>query len=77
MSNEDIVRYLTKQIAITGSVSEAVESLMDKCLSPDYETVIGSDNMTITVVALLRGRSLEEWIEHIRQQARTSGVLNE
>ena len=40
--------------------------MMDNCLAANSETGgVGCDNMTMVVIALLRGRTLEEWYEEI------------
>ena len=40
--------------------------MMDNCLSPSSETGgVGCDNMTMVVVALLRGKTKDEWYQEI------------
>ena len=40
---------------------------MSRCLSPDSDTAagIGCDNMTILIVALLHGRTIEQWYDWV------------
>jgi hypothetical protein len=47
---------------------------MVKCLAPDSELGgIGCDNMTVVIVALLNGRTLEEWQEWIKKRVDGKG----
>jgi len=56
----DVVRLLISQ---GKELSEVAEIVCELCLAPDTESGagIGCDNMTMLVVALLNGRSKEEW----------------
>jgi len=38
---------------------------MDHCLAPDASGGLGMDNMTIMVIALLHGRSLDQWYDWV------------
>jgi protein phosphatase 2C family protein 2/3 len=47
---------------------------MVKCLAPDSELGgIGCDNMTVVIVALLNGRTLEEWQEWVKKRVDSKG----
>ena len=54
------VRYLISQGKDLGEICEII---CDHCLAPDTigGAGIGCDNMTILIVALLHGRTKEEW----------------
>ena len=56
----DVVRLLVSQ---GKDLSEVAETVCELCLAPDTESGagIGCDNMTMLVVALLNGRTKEEW----------------
>ena len=56
----DVVRRLIAQKKDLGTICEIV---MDKCLAPDSDigAGIGCDNMAMMVVAILGGRTKEEW----------------
>lgn len=42
---------------------------MDNCLASNSETGgVGCDNMTMTVIALLQGKTREEWYNEIAQR---------
>lgn len=48
---------------------------MVKCLAPDSELGgIGCDNMTVVIVALLNGRTLDEWSAWIKERVEKKGV---
>lgn len=45
------------------------ENTMDHCLASDSGmTGVGCDNMTMVIVAILNGKTLEEWYEHITKR---------
>lgn len=47
---------------------------MTKCLAKDSETGgIGCDNMTVVVVALLGGRTPEEWQAWVKERVDNNG----
>ncbi|PFH53983.1 hypothetical protein AMATHDRAFT_72999 [Amanita thiersii Skay4041] len=56
----DIVRY---QVSEGKDLAEITEMICDHCLAPDTTSRIGigCDNMTILIVAILHGRTKEEW----------------
>ncbi|KAF8895379.1 phosphatase 2C-like domain-containing protein [Infundibulicybe gibba] len=65
----DIVRY---QVAQGKELSEIGEMICDHCLAPDTSsgTGIGCDNMTILIVAILHGRTKEEWYAWIADRVK-------
>ncbi|KAM6503622.1 Protein phosphatase 2C (PP2C)-like domain containing protein [Amanita muscaria] len=60
----DIVRY---EISEGKELSEITELICDHCLAPDEAEgdMIGRDNMTVLIVAILHGRSKEGWYSWI------------
>lgn len=61
----DVVRHL---IAEGNKLPEICEQVCELCLAPDTSPSgagIGCDNMTIMIVALLNGRSPEEWYQWV------------
>ncbi|KAM6503638.1 Protein phosphatase 2C (PP2C)-like domain containing protein [Amanita muscaria] len=67
----DIVRY---EISEGKELSEITELICDHCLAPDttrvYQDMIGCDNMTVLIVAILHGRSKEEWYSWIADRVK-------
>jgi len=45
------------------------ENMMDVCLAPNSDNGgVGCDNMTIMVIAFLRGKSKEEWYDMVAKR---------
>jgi protein phosphatase PTC2/3 len=70
MSSQDVIDFVRFQVAITrGDLGRICEQVMDRCLASDSELGgIGCDNMTIIIVAFLRGMSTEEWADLIKKR---------
>ncbi|KAH8104545.1 phosphatase 2C-like domain-containing protein [Cristinia sonorae] len=68
----DVIRLL---IAQGKTLSQACEAICDLCLAPDTNSGagIGCDNMTILIVALLHGKTEEQWYEWVK--SRTEGKV--
>ena len=50
-------------------LSAICENMMDNCLASNSDTGgVGCDNMTITVIGLLQGRTKEQWYEDIAKR---------
>ncbi|KAG0050086.1 Protein phosphatase 2C 2 [Gryganskiella cystojenkinii] len=66
MSSQEVVTFVRKQVADQIPLETICENAMDHCLASDSGmTGVGCDNMTMVVVAILNGKTLEEWYEHI------------
>jgi len=66
MSSQEVVTFVRKGIADRIPLDTLCEMTMDHCLAADSEaTYIGCDNMTMLIVALLNGRTVEEWYDHV------------
>ncbi|KAI4095479.1 MAG: hypothetical protein Q9206_006530 [Seirophora lacunosa] len=65
-SSQAVVEFVRRGIAEKQALSKICENMMDNCLSPSSETGgVGCDNMTMVVVALLRGRTKDEWYQEV------------
>lgn len=66
----NVVRLL---IAQGRKLPELCEAICELCLAPDTTTGagIGCDNMTIMVVALLHGRTEEEWYQWVTERVKS------
>ncbi|ANZ76220.1 BA75_02099T0 [Komagataella pastoris] len=62
----DIVRHYVKE----GKPLDVIGSeIVDICLAPDSAgSGIGCDNMSVCIVALLQGRTIEEWYEYMKEK---------
>jgi protein phosphatase 2C family protein 2/3 len=77
-----VVEFVRRGIAAKQELSKICENMMDNCLASNSETGgVGCDNMTMTVIGLLRGKSKEEWYEelptemaHVRLQSMASSL---
>lgn len=54
-------------------LTDICNQVMDICLAPDSNTGggIGCDNMTVLIVALLHGRTKEEWYAWVKERVET------
>ena len=61
-----MVEFVRRGVAAKQQLSKICENMMDNCLSPNSETGgVGCDNMTMVVIALLKGKTIEEWYNDI------------
>lgn len=68
LSSQDVVDIARRGIANGKEIKDICEDLMDRCLAPDSDTGgIGCDNMTVCIVALLNGRTKQEWYEWVKK----------
>ncbi|KAF8327022.1 uncharacterized protein EI90DRAFT_1857937 [Cantharellus anzutake] len=67
MSSQDTMSWVRHQITERKSLQQICEDCMTRCLSPDSDVAggVGCDNMTILIVALLHGRTLDQWYDWI------------
>ncbi|KAF8939573.1 Protein phosphatase 2C 2 [Dissophora ornata] len=66
MSSQKVVSLVRKGIADKIPLATICEMTMDQCLAVKGTlTVIGCDNMTMVIVALLNGRTVEDWYKHV------------
>lgn len=69
MSSQDAVEFVRRGIADRLPLEEICELLIDECLAPESDTSgIGCDNMTLYIVALLQGKSKEEWYDTVAER---------
>ncbi|KAL8674957.1 MAG: hypothetical protein Q9168_000660 [Polycauliona sp. 1 TL-2023] len=65
-SSQAVVEFVRRGIAAKQTLSKISENMMDNCLSSNSETGgVGCDNMTMVIIALLRGKTQEEWYQEI------------
>ncbi|KAI9708028.1 MAG: Protein phosphatase 2C 2 [Bogoriella megaspora] len=65
-SSQAVIEFVRRGIAAKQELHAICENMMDNCLASNSETGgVGCDNMTITVVGLLRGKTKEEWYKEI------------
>ena len=60
------MEFVRRGIAARQQLSKICENMMDNCLASSSDTGgVGCDNMTMVVIALLKGQSKEEWYQGI------------
>ena len=61
-----MVEFVRRGIAARQPLPKICENMMDNCLASNSETGgVGCDNMTMIVIALLKGKSIDEWYKEI------------
>jgi protein phosphatase 2C family protein 2/3 len=71
-----VVDFTRRAIANGDDLGKICEDMMVKCLAKESETGgIGCDNMTVVVVALLGGRTKEEWQAWVKERVEKKGEL--
>ncbi|EJU03102.1 PP2C-domain-containing protein [Dacryopinax primogenitus] len=68
MSSQSVCDYVRRHVAHRMPLGKICESLVDYCIAPDADlekSGIGCDNMTVIIIAILHGRTLEEWYDWI------------
>ncbi|CAK5284201.1 unnamed protein product [Mycena citricolor] len=63
LSSQQVVNFIRYQVSEGHSLVEIGQNMCEHCLAPDTNSGagIGCDNMTVLIVAILNGRTMEEW----------------
>ncbi|KAF7287195.1 hypothetical protein GWI33_002016 [Rhynchophorus ferrugineus] len=68
MSDDDVLDFVTENIANGLEPEEICENLMMRCLAPDCQMAgLGCDNMTVVIVVFLHGEPYEKVVEKCKQ----------
>ncbi|KAG2129103.1 phosphatase 2C-like domain-containing protein [Suillus clintonianus] len=67
-TSQEVVDFVRQRVSHDWELEEIGEKMCDHCLAPYRSPYhgIGCDNMTIIIVALLRGRTKQEWYDWIK-----------
>ncbi|GAA5917800.1 hypothetical protein JCM6882_004549 [Rhodosporidiobolus microsporus] len=69
LTSQQVIDYVRLSISQLKPLETICEELMDRCLAPDSDWGgVGCDNMTLMVVALLDGRSKDEWYAWVKDR---------
>lgn len=69
MHSQEVVEFVRRGVVADHSLELICENLMDHCLAPASDVSgVGCDNMTVMIVALLNGKSKEEWYAMIKER---------
>ncbi|CAE6509060.1 unnamed protein product, partial [Rhizoctonia solani] len=65
LTSQQVVDCVRRLVAEKKELGEICEIIMDRCVAPDSDVGagIGCDNMTIMVIAILHGRTKDEWYD--------------
>jgi protein phosphatase 2C family protein 2/3 len=75
LTSQQVIDFVRRAVANGDDVGKIAEDLMVKCLAKESETGgIGCDNMTVVVVALLGGRTKEEWAAWVKERVENNGT---
>lgn len=65
-SSQAVVEFVRRGIAAKQELYRICENMMDNCLSANSETGgVGCDNMTMVIIALLNGKTKDDWYQLI------------
>lgn len=68
-SSQAVVEFVRRGIAAKQELDKICENMMDNCLASNSETGgVGCDNMTMTIVGILNGRTKEQWYDEIAKR---------
>ncbi|KAJ3095493.1 Protein phosphatase 2C 2 [Phlyctochytrium planicorne] len=69
MTNQRAVDFVRERIAEGDSLELVAENIMEYCCAEDLDIQsVGADNMTVVIIALLDGRTVEEWTATIKER---------
>jgi protein phosphatase 2C family protein 2/3 len=72
LSSQQVVDFVRFKVSEGKSLTEISEMMCDHCLAPDTSSGagIGCDNMTVLIVAILGGRTKEEWYSWVTDRVK-------
>ncbi|KAK0503893.1 PP2C-domain-containing protein [Armillaria luteobubalina] len=72
LTSQQVVNFIRYQVSEGKELSEIGEMMCDHCLAPDTSSGagIGCDNMTVLIVAILHGRTKEEWYSWVTDRVK-------
>jgi protein phosphatase 2C family protein 2/3 len=69
MSSQAVIEFVRRGIAAKQELASICENLMDNCLARSSDTGgVGCDNMTVIIIALLKGKTKEEWYDIVAER---------
>lgn len=68
-SSQAVVEFVRRGIAAKQDLDKICENMMDNCLASNSETGgVGCDNMTMSIIGFLNGKTKDEWYEEIAKR---------
>jgi len=70
LSSQQVVDFIRLRVSEGKELQEIGEEMCEHCLAPDTSSGagIGCDNMTVLIIALLNGKTKEEWYKWIKDR---------
>ncbi|KAI0066068.1 PP2C-domain-containing protein [Artomyces pyxidatus] len=70
LSSQQVVNVVRRAVATGSALDKICEDLCDLCLAPDTRggESIGCDNMSVVIVAMLNGKTQDEWYAMVRER---------
>lgn len=69
LKSQEVVDFTRRLIADGKPLHEICEDMLDKCCAPDSDWGgVGCDNMTFMVIALLNGKTKDEWYAWVKDR---------
>ncbi|KAG8214601.1 PP2C-domain-containing protein [Butyriboletus roseoflavus] len=73
LTSQQVVDFIRLRVSEGKELSEIGEEICEHCLAPDASSGngIGCDNMTVLIVAMLNGKTKQEWYNWITNRVKT------
>jgi protein phosphatase 2C family protein 2/3 len=73
LTSQQVVDFIRLKISEGKVLSEISEEICEYCLAPDTSsgTGIGCDNMTLLIIAILNGKTKQEWYDWVTDRVKT------
>ncbi len=78
LNSQHVVDFVRREVAQGKLLGQIGEIIMEHCLAPDTHGAqgIGCDNMTILIVAILNGKTEEEWYAMVKDRVENKSGYN-
>ncbi|KAI7824287.1 phosphatase 2C-like domain-containing protein [Kickxella alabastrina] len=75
MTNQQVAQFVHAKVVEGKKLDQICEDMMDRCLASESELGgVGCDNMTVVIVAILNGKTEEEWYAHVKNVAEETNM---
>ncbi|KAJ1891148.1 Protein phosphatase 2C 2, partial [Kickxella alabastrina] len=70
-----VAQFVHAKVVEGKKLDQICEDMMDRCLASESELGgVGCDNMTVVIVAILNGKTEEEWYAHVKNVAEETNM---
>jgi serine/threonine protein phosphatase PrpC len=77
IGDQEAIDFIRTRIADGQSLEKIATELLDRCLAPEpNEYSVGTDNMSVIIIAFLMGKTEEDWRECVRQNLATTPAVS-